>query len=334
MGDINLGQFLRNAFDYSIGKQPAQQPTKASNENFQQLQQQSVRMVNETMQNLQRNFFQQIDILNTQMQLKQLSDMDKSFLLKDLFNFPKEMKELLETLVKPMNPQGAAVQMSRELLMLQTLDMARLMQMLQTNGKQANEKLAKLIATLNQSGVFNTQQLKEMAVLINACIPAMDASPQNLLKSLLLMYLPWLPLSDGSKLNVEYEEDENKKSSDSENVVTILITTKNFGLTRVVLYKEDNDLTIEVNCSEKFPKKEFHESLKAESTGFNLESSVEFTTRKPSPDEEENPETSIKFNRSAKISPHLLLIVHSIINIVMELEDKAQLVSDRSKKIN
>ena len=90
--------------------------------------------------------------------------------------------------------QGKTVS-SKELasLMTKELDLSKILVLSQTNGKVALEKLSKMIATMNQSGIYNTQQLKEMSVLINACIPANDASQAQILKSLMVMYLPWSP---------------------------------------------------------------------------------------------------------------------------------------------
>lgn len=57
--------------------------------------------------------------------------------------------------------------------MKQDIDISKILVLLQTNGKAALEKLQKMITTMNQSGIYDTRQLKEMSVLINACIPQM-----------------------------------------------------------------------------------------------------------------------------------------------------------------
>ena len=327
MGEIGLGQFIKNAFNYSIGKPPTQPQAQHANENFQQTQQAAMKMLNQTVQNIQRNFIQQADIMNTQMQLKQLTDLERSLMLKEFFDFPKDMKDLVELLLKTNTTQILSAKDIAE-LMNKNIDMAKLAQLLQSHGKEAAEKITKLIATLHQSGIYNTQQLKEMSALINACIPAPDTSSAVMIKSLMLMYLPWLPLSGEPGFNIGFEENEESESSDSENIVTILITTKNYGQVKVVILKQDNDLDIDVTCNENFPKKDFHDALKNGAAGFDTEKSVSFTTRKSRP-EDENDERKINFTNSVKISPHLLLVVHTIINIIVELDKKADLLSER-----
>lgn len=332
MSEISLGQFIKNAFNYSLGKPMNQPPAAQSNENFNQIQQANIKIVNETVQNLQRNIMQHADIMNTQMQLKQLNDLERSMMLKDLFNFPKDMKALMEMLVKTGTMQALTANDLKSLFS-QNLDLSKLMHLLQTNGKNAEEKLSKMIATLNRSGIYETRQLKEMTTLINACIPMPDTSSAAMIKTLLLMYLPWLPLAENTGFNIGYEEDENKKGSDSENIITIMITTRSFGLVKVLIYLEKSDLNIEINCSEEFPKKEFNESIKSESTGYSLNTDVSYTVRKTAKEEEaKKPETNINITKSAKISPHLLLAIHTIINLVLELDKRAGLVEDRSKR--
>ena len=66
MSEVNLGQFIKNVFDYSTGKQPAQQSGKIANENFQNAQNELMRQVNQTVQNIAQNFVRQQDIMMTE----------------------------------------------------------------------------------------------------------------------------------------------------------------------------------------------------------------------------------------------------------------------------
>lgn len=333
MSEINLGQFIKNAFNYSIGKPVTQQPTKTSQENFQKAQQQVARLVNETMQNIQTNFVRQADILNTQNLLRQLNSFEQSAMMKDLYSFPRDMKDLMLLLVKEGANLSAANAKDLNALLSQTLDMSKLMILLQTSGKNAAEKLTKMITTLNQSGIYNTQQLKEMTALINACIPAADTQPAAMLKNLMVMYLPWLPLHEQGTFNLQVADESEKKGSDSENIVTITVNTSTYGMIRATIYLEGKKLDVEINCPENFPKNEFKETLAHEATGYDMESGISFTTRK-SNDSSEKKETNVSITNSSKISPHLLLIIHMVINAIMALDKKAQLVVDREKKMD
>ncbi len=331
MSEISLGQFFKNVFDYSTGKQPAQQPGKVVNENFQKAQNEAIKQVNQTVQNITQNLARQQDILYTQMQLKELTNFERSMLLKNLFDFPASIKDIVAFLSSE-NKVLTAKEL--QLLMTQPIDMSKLLVLLQTHGKTALEKITKMIATLNQSGIYNTQQLKEMTVLINACIPANDATQSQILKSFMLMYLPWLPINGAMDFNIGTENGEEEKKSKDEDTITIIITTKNYGIVKILLYKEENLYNIDVNCSEDFPKEKFNVLIqnKSEDASLNIKPKVLYTTRKTS-DNEKNSEAKVDFSKSAKISPQLLIIIHSLIKMVMDIDTQGQIEESRKENL-
>ena len=118
MSEISLGQFIKNVFDYSTGKMPAQQPGKVANENFQRAQNEAMKMVQQTAQNIANNMARQQDILNTQMMLKQLTNVEQSWLMKHMFDFPENLTQLLEQIVtqgKSVTGKELAALMAKEL---------------------------------------------------------------------------------------------------------------------------------------------------------------------------------------------------------------------------
>ena len=331
MSEIGLGQFIKNVFDYSTGKPPAQQPGKVANENFQKAQNEALRQINQTVQNITQNLVRQQDIMYTQMQLKELTNYERSMLLKSLFDFPENIKDIVAFLSADSKAMSAK---DLQLLMTQPLDMTKLLVLLQTNGKTALEKITKMIATMNQSGIFNTQQLKEMSFLVNACIPANDASASQILKSFMLMYLPWLPLNAAMDFNIGTEGGQDGESASEEDTITIIITTKNYGIVKILLYKEDGGYNIDVNCSEEFPKDKFDSAIKvkSEDASLNVKQKVIYSTRKASEDDKQN-EAKVEFSKSSKITPQLLIVIHSIIKIVMEIDSQGQLQENRKENL-
>lgn len=329
MSDISLGQFFKNVFDYSTGKPVQQQPGKVINENFQRAQQEAMKMVQQTAQNITQNMAQQQNILQTQMMLKQLSAAEQSWLMKHLFEFPENMTQLLETIVT----NGKTVS-ARELLSLMNkeLDLSKLLVLLQTNGKAALEKISKMIATMNQSGIYNTQQLKELSVLINACIPANDASQAQILKSFMIMYLPWLPINESTGFNFGGVAEESGEKSSAEDTITIYITTKNYGIVKIFLYKENDGYDMDVNCRNDFPKEKFHEAIKSDSS-FVLKNPPTYTTRTKADEENDKNETNITFSKSLKVTPQLLVIIHAIIKLVMEIDSQGTLQDKRKENL-
>lgn len=329
MSDISLGQFFKNVFDYSTGKPVQQQPGKVINENFQRAQQEAMKMVQQTAQNITQNMAQQQNILQTQMMLKQLSAAQQSWLMKHLFEFPENMTQLLETIVTNGKTVSAQELLS---LMNKELDLSKLLVLLQTNGKAALEKISKMIATMNQSGIYNTQQLKELSVLINACIPANDASQAQILKSFMIMYLPWLPINESTGFNFGGVAEESGEKSSAEDTITIYITTKNYGIVKIFLYKENDGYDMDVNCRNDFPKEKFHEAIKSDSS-FVLKNPPTYTTRTKADEENDKNETNITFSKSLKVTPQLLVIIHAIIKLVMEIDSQGTLQDKRKENL-
>lgn len=329
MSEIGIGQFIKNVFDYSTGKAPTQQPGKVANENFQKTQNEAMKQLNQTMQNIAQNFVRQQDVITTQMQLRELTNIERSMLLKNLFGFPENIKDIVAFLASE-NKVLTAKEL--QLLLTKQIDIPKLLVLLQTNGKAAHEKLTKMIATMNQSGIYNTQQLKEISVLINACIPANDASNVQVLKSFMLMYLPWLPINAATEFNVSDTGSQKEQSSSDEDSMVISITTKNYGFVRILLYKNEGSFNIDVNCSQDFPKEKFNDAVKLKSSdaSLNIKPEIVYSTRKPSSDEKNN-EINVEFSKSSKISPQLLIIVHTLIKIVMEIDSQGSLEEIRKE---
>ncbi len=329
MAEIGLGQFLKNVFDYSTGKPVQQQPGKVANENFQKAHNEAVRAINQTMQNIAQNFVRQQDIMNTQMQLKELSNSERSMLLKNLFDFPPSMKDLAMFLAA----NGKAIA-HKELaaMMTQEIDISKLILLMQANGKSALEKIQKMITTMNQSGIYDTRQLKEMTALINACIPASDASAPQVLKSLMVMYLPWLPLNESVGFNFGADENSEGKKSSGEDVITVIITTKNYGIVKILIYKEESGYNLDVNCSETFPKEELTKGVSEEGKALGINSEISYSVRKSTPEEAAD-ETKVEFSKTAKVSPSLLYIIHAMIKLVTEIDQRAGLVQARKESL-
>ena len=325
MSEINLGRFIKSAFDYSTGQPPRNtQAANVNGEKFVETRNNAAKIINETVQNIQRNFVQQSNILLTQMQLKQLNAMERSALLKELFNFPNDIQEFLKMVLTEGKTQISQKELA--LLMTQNLDISKLVVILQENGKEAVEKLAKMIAILNQSGIYNTQQLKELSTIINASIAVSETNPSQVLKNIMLMYLPWLPLTENTGFNIGFEEGSEKRNKESDDTITILITTKNFGVVKIFLFKDGQDLNIEVTCADSFPKEDLKAAIGMDAAVKNAK--IAYVARKAA-ETEESKETKISFSGTSKISPQMLLVTHTLVKLVLEIDSAQDLRETR-----
>lgn len=322
MSEFGIGQFLKNVFDYSTGKQPMQQPGKVANENFQNAQKEAIHQLNQTAQNIAQNFVRQQEVMITQMQLREFTQQERAMLLKQLFDFPENIKDVATFLAQETKMLATK---ELQLLMTQPIDISKLIVLMQTNGKGAMEKLAKMVSTMHQSGIYDTKQLKEMITLVNACIPASDASTSQVLKNLMIMYLPWLPINETIDFDIASGGSEEEKYNENEDIITIYITTKNYGLVKITLFKDGNKYNADLNCTEDFPKEELNKFLQdtIQTSSIPIDEKLTYTTRK-STEQDKNKETNVEFSKSAKITPQLLMVVYTIINIILEIDQKGE----------
>ena len=146
------------------------------------------------------------------------------------------------------------------------------------------------------------------------------------------MYLPWLPLNESVGFSFGADSANEGEKSAGEDTITIIITTKNYGMVKILLYKETDGYNMDVNCREDFPKDRFNEAVKSD-TSFVLENPPTYTTRTKSETEEEKNDTNITFSKSLKVSPQLLIIIHAIIRLVMEIDSQGTLQEKRKESI-
>jgi hypothetical protein len=207
------------------------------------------------------------------------------------------------------------------------IDLGQISTLLQTNGKEALTKLIMSMTEMSKSGISDLSQMKEMAKLINACMSvAAENNPQKTLKLLLMLYLPWLPLEDGVgfDLEVQSEQEENKES---DSILVVTITTMNYGNVKATLVLESsNSVQVSIECLPEFPKTELSLRLNKEQKFYSMDSVVSFNTEKPIKTPQNQPQkTAVNMSQTTEINPYLLLMAHTLIKNVIEIDNNKTL---------
>lgn len=197
----------------------------------------------------------------------------------------------------------------------------------QKNGKDAITKLIMSMTEASKSGITDLSQMKEMAKLINAGISiASENNPKKTLKLLLMLYLPWLPLEDGVGFDLEIQnKSESKEESDS--ILTITISTLNYGTVNVTLILEtSNSVQVQIECNESFPKQEIKLRIEKEQKFYAMNSVLNFETNNKIK-ENPKPQQSAMINSSqtTEINPYLLLMAHTIIKQILDIDNNKTL---------
>ena len=141
--------------------------------------------------------------------------------------------------------------------------------------------------------------------------------------SLMMLYLPWLPLNEGVGFDLEITpQDGETESNDSK--LTVLIQTKNFGnLKGVFTLTTSNSVDVYIICSESFPKNILQKSLLEESNSHAMNTNVDIEEVKPTKDENETQETKVNLSATNEMNPYLLLMAHSFIRNTILIDNNA-----------
>lgn len=325
MNQFNLGQFLTKVIDYSLsgirGSSTESAPkSPPSAESFSQnmvVPSQSGNMPKPPVMVINAFGLQQMPILQN-LQMNHLESLDRALYVKDLMNLPKDMGELLKSIQKN-------VLVAEEMpAVLNTISISEIALLLQQNGKEAVNKLIMTMSNAAKQGITDFSQIKDAIKLINASVStAGQNNPSQTIKSLMLLYLPWLPLQESVGFELEVETFD-KKSGDADSYITIMISTKNYGNVKVTLVLlEGNSVNILVNCSEKFPKEELLKKLKTESKSHSIQSSVVFEQKAVNQSETVTRQAKVNVSNATDVNPFLLLMAQAVIRHTIELDTLA-----------
>ena len=194
------------------------------------------------------------------------------------------------------------------------------------NGKQAVASLIIAMASASKQGMSN-EQIQETLSIINSCISMAESNnPAQNLKSLMMLYLPWLPLNEGVGFDLEITPDDGENES-NDSKLTVLIQTKNFGnLKGDFTLTTSNSVDVLITCSENFPKKILQKSLMEESSSHAMNTNIDIEAVAPQKEEvNEVHETKVNLSATNEMNPYLLLMAHSFIRNAILIDNNASL---------
>lgn len=197
------------------------------------------------------------------------------------------------------------------------------------NSKQAVAALIISMASASKQGLSN-EQIQETLSVINSCIAMAESNnPAQTLKSLMMLYLPWLPLNEGVGFDLEITpQDGETDSNDSK--LTVLIQTKNFGnIKGEFTLTTSNSVDVLIICSENFPKKILQKSLLEESTAHAMNTNIDIEAIQPKSEEiKTTNETKVNLSATNEMNPYLLLIAHAFIRNTIMIDNSGEISTD------
>lgn len=326
MSNINPMQFLNSFINgFNAARNANLQNRAPLNDIMPQMQQ------NNSLKNILPQTTAQLN--QTAAELKLLNQQQTANMLKDLLKFPRNFEQLLTQLET--NPQTQA-ENKFLLLLASNLDLSKLSNLLKTNSKEAMSNLYTMLAQFNQTGmVLKDEQLSKLSRLITFAAASASSDVQTL-KTTMLMYLPWLPLTDPDVLKMEIANKNSGESECSDDYISVLTATQHYGNLQADIYKTNEDgIKIQLISSETFPQEDFIVLMKEESKKYSININLDMAQKKAfNKDKNEIPKTQIYMNISPGVNPFLLLIANSLIKNIHIIDDKENLREQRKEKIN
>lgn len=258
----------------------------------------------------------------------------KAQYIRNLLNLPENFEDFTDELTystafKNFQNQVASEGAIQRLFQNGKIDILGLSILLKANSKEAAQKLLMLISDVSRYGAKDISGLKEIMALLNSQT-AFAASDNQALKTLILLYLPWLPLSQRSEDNLDFTidifdkiEGPDPNSEESVEEVKILIETKNFSNVTVVLNMNPmGQIDIDVMADKNFPHKKVMELIKEATISNSIKTNISAGAFKKAGKKEEYEYSSdnVKITSSGAISPKMMIMAQSLIKIIIEVD--------------
>lgn len=326
MSNINWGQFLNNF---------ANNFNRVAQNNMQNAQQPVLNTPQTSQPYIAQPYLPQTanQLAQTAAELTLLNQQQSTNMLKDLLQFPKNFEQLLTQLQT--NPDMVN-QKTALILLASTMDLSKLSNLLKTNSKEAMSNLYQMLAQYSKVGIdLKDEQLGQLTKLISF-VAASSTSDVQSLKATMLMYLPWLPLTDPNSFKLEIANNGADNVKDSDDYISILIATEHYGNLQADVYKTSEDgIKIQLISSETFPQKDFILLMKEESKKYNININLDMAQKEVfNKKKNEKSQVQVSLNTSPGVNPFLLLISNSVIKNVHEIDERENLREQRKEKID
>ena len=315
-----------NPFQYTNSFIKGYNAARAANtQNSAIFQQNENTVLNQPSQTILPKTMQQLS--QTTAELAALDSRQTIDMLKQLLNMPKNFEELLTQLTSSKEEINQSLGL---LLLAANSDLSALSVLLKNSSN-----LYKMLAQLNQIGMSLQDELISEITKYISFVAASSNSDVQTLKAVILMYLPWLPLTDPNSFRLEIGNKNGSDNNFSDDYISVLISTENYGNIQADIYKTEKDgIKILMITSETFPQSILKELMKEESKKYSININMEMAVKKSFNKEQSGKaELQLSMNTSPGVNPFLLLISNTLIKNVHSIDNKEKLRHQREEKI-
>ena len=255
-----------------------------------------------------------------------------SKVLSEIFKEMNPAVKNTQEVVNFLNAQTQTVQTNPDtvaLIFSGMISLPEISKLILHNSKQAVAALVISMASAAKGGM-DGKQIQETLSVINSCIAMAESdNPAQTLKSLMMLYLPWLPLNEGVGFDLEITPPDGENDSNNSKL-TVLIQTKNYGnLKGVFTLTTSNSVDIYIICSDKFPKNTLLKNLTEEGSSHAMNTNIDIEEVKPVEEEpNETRETKVNLSATNEMNPYLLLMAHAFIRNTILIDNNGADISE------
>lgn len=289
-------------------------------------------LINNFLQNAQNKTETGLSVLNQRI-ISTVEVEQQANYIKDLLNLPRDFQDLIQQ-IQQGNTNLSSMKELSKLLVNGKIDLTALAQILSDNSKEAVQKLMMTIMSVSKMGAQDVSQLKELMGLFSTA--GANLSSEQTVKNLLLLYLPWLPLSQRNDLNLDFEIGINDKNSGSNQggsseTIRIMIQTANYGNILATLeISNEGNVDVIISATEDFPEREVIEKLNKEGKKSGFKTSLTVQTQKTEHKAEDKTQ-DVQITTSDYVSPKLILAAHSLIKIIIDIDSRNFIINEEEE---
>lgn len=248
--------------------------------------------------------------------------------IKDLLNLPRDFETFINQIQSGTNPVFKDL---NKLLINGKIDINSLTLLLADNSKEAVQKLMETIVSVSKMGSNNVSELKKLMGLFSSATSSIE--PAQTMKNILMLYLPYLPLSIRHELNLDFNIDIFDKidgpDPDKENkteTIKIMIQTANYGNILATLELAlNNEIDILIEAGENFSEKEVLDEFKKENKKLNTRTNISI---EKNDSKLVNDSQNIQIIASNFVSPKLVFAAHSLIKIIINVDSSNFIINE------
>jgi len=212
-----------------------------------------------------------------------------------------------------------------ELLFTGLINLKELSQTIKHGGHDARSKLILAMANASKQGIDNSQITTTMK-MVSESMAAEENRPSQILKNIMMLYLPWYPLPNGVGFNLSIETLPG--NSDFSSLLKVYIQTRNYGnVNGSLVLLTGNTVDMNIQCNELFPKDNLLDRMKDVTDNHTMQSNITVEERAQMAHEFDNQEASVNMSSTYELNPFLLLMAHSFIKNTIIIDSSAGVVS-------